>query len=692
MLTGPIRIAVDIGGTFTDLQILEEHSGRHAAFKTPTTPQDPSEGLMLGIQGAAEHYGFALGQVTSLMHGTTIATNAVLENKLPRGALVTTAGFKDVLEIGRHVRRDIYASVAEPRRLLVERALRFEVSERLGANGQVREPLDEHGARQLARRIAASGVETVAVCLLHAYANPDHELQLARILEQALGNVHISLSHAISPELREYERMSTTVLNALLMPVVTRYLERLRWRMREHEFAPAVYLMQSNGGVTTPEAAAEQPARLLLSGPSGGALAAQTLGERLGEPNLLAVDMGGTSYDVSVVHRGRTRLVNQGEVDGCPVRLPMVEIRTIGAGGGSIARADDTGRLHVGPRSAGAMPGPVAYGKGGHEPTVTDANVALGRIDPAYFLGGSMALDDDGARRAIAGRVAGPLGLDETQAAHGIVQVAVAHMAAATRLSLFEKGLDPKDFALLSFGGAGGLHAAEVAAELGVRRVIYPRDAGTLSAWGMLFCDVVHDCARSRLVRADASALGTVRELARVLLKEGTERLARDGVAEANRRFTLRADLRYTGQAYEITVDVGRLDPGEATWAETVTRFHEQHRLAYAHANPDEAPELVTLRLEARGRQDQPRATPVASLPTPEPKAKRRAYAGGAWLDVPVYERDTLGAGAMIEGPALVQEAYASVYLPQDWRLQAAASGDLIAGLKALNDEPGEET
>ena len=680
MFSGRLRITVDIGGTFTDLHVLEESSGRQVAFKTPTTPADPSEGLLCGIQGAAALHGFALSQVGTLIHGTTIATNAVLEHKLPAGALITTTGFRDVLEIGRHVRREVYASRAEARRLLVPRSRRFELAGRIGADGRELEPLDLGAVRELVERIAASGAETVAVCLLHAYANPRHEQALGDALAQALGHGFISLSHQVSPEIREFERSSTTVLNALLMPVVRRYLERLRARLREAGFSPTLYLVQSNAGVTSPEIAAEQPARLLLSGPSGGALAVQTLGQRLSERNLVGIDMGGTSFDVCVVHEGRAKLVSEGEVDGCPVRLPMVEIRTIGAGGGSIALAEAGGRLRVGPESAGAAPGPVCYARGGKAPTVTDANVALGRIDPDYFLGGAMPLDADAARSAVRTRIAQPLQLAEVEAAEGIVRVAVSHMAAAIRLSLFEKGLDPKDFALVSFGGAGGLHAAEVARELGTRRVVYPRDAGTLSAWGMLFCDVVHDVSRSRLLRLDAQALAEVQTLASQLMVEGRERLERDGIGEPAREYALWGELRYAGQASEIAVPFASATPDAGTLAEAVARFHELHEAAYAHSNTRDVPELVTLRVTATGRLPMPREPePGVSASAPSAKSMRRVHLDGAWREVAVYARDAIAPGTTLAGPAIIEEPYAVIVLPTGWSLNCTATGELVA-------------
>ena len=414
-----VRIAVDVGGTFTDFQILDEATGETFALKTPTTPDDPSEGLLAGLHAAADQHAFKLSEVSAILHGTTIATNAVLQRRLPKGALITTAGFEDVLEIGRHFRRDVYASKAEPRAILIPRAWRLGVKERVLATGVVETPLDKSAIIRMAEKLASGGIQCVAVCLLHAYVNPQHEVRIGKLLKEHTPSIDVSLSHEVSPEIREFERTSTTVLNALLMPVVRGYLKRLRERLSGAGIEAPVYLMQSNGGVMSPEMGALLPARLLLSGPSGGALAAETISQRLATSSLVAVDMGGTSYDVSIVSEGRTRRVAEGTVDGLPIRLPMIEIRTIGSGGGSIASIEASGRLRVGPESAGAKPGPVCYRRGGSEPTVTDANVVLGRIDPAFFLGGTIELDANAARAAILERIAKRLSISAEGGSRG---------------------------------------------------------------------------------------------------------------------------------------------------------------------------------------------------------------------------------------------------------------------------------
>jgi N-methylhydantoinase A len=672
-----IRIGVDIGGTFTDLQILDQASGALYSLKTPTTPDDPSIGLMTGIAAAARRFGFRLDEIGFLLHGTTIATNAVLERKLPRGALVATAGFEDVIEIGRHNRRDVYGLRPSPPPVLIPRDRRLGIAERIAASGAVELAPDEAAIAALVARLAALEAETVAIALINAFVNPAHEHRLRDAIAAALPGLPVAISSEISPEIREYERSSTTVLNALLMPVVRSYLRRLDDRMREEKFSPRLLLVQSNGGVCSAEIAGEQPVRLLLSGPSGGALAALRTAETLALQALVGIDMGGTSFDVSVVQGGRLTLITQGEVDRLPVRLPMVEIRTIGAGGGSIAAVDAGGRLTVGPRSAGAMPGPVCYGHGGDEPTVTDANLVLGRLDPDYFLGGAMALDLAAARAAIAARIAAPLGLAIEAAAAGVLTVTNTNLAAAIRLSLFEKGLDPREFALLSFGGAGGLHAIAVAEELGIGRVVFPRDAGTFSAYGILHSDIVHDFAQSRILPAGPESLPEVAAICAALREQGIRQCERDGIAAGDRVGALAVDMRYRGQAFELLVPWGDVAVDAASLADLVARFHALHEQRFSYANPRDAVEIVTLRLTVTGRLAQPRGHAAAEPAKTKIAQHRAAFLDGAWCDIPVHHRDALAA--TINGPALIEEPYTTVLLGEGWSATVESGGNLVA-------------
>ena len=676
----PVRVAIDIGGTFTDLQILDESTGVCLAHKVASVPADPSAGLIDGLRQASERFGFGFDQVSMLIHGTTIATNAVLERTLPRGALLTTRGFEDVLEIGRHMRHDIYASRAEPRGLLIPRSRRFGVDERMRADGGAERPVKADEIPALCDRLAALEIETVAIVCLNAHVNDAHERRVAELVHHALPDLPLSLSSEVSPEFREFERTSTTVLNALLMPVVSTYIRRLEDGLRELGLGAPIYLMQSNGGVATPEMAARQPARLLLSGPSGGAKAAEILADRLASPDLVAVDMGGTSYDVSLIQGGRARLVNEGNVDGLPVRLPMVEMRTIGAGGGSLAMVDDAGGLTVGPRSAGAEPGPACYGRGGTRPTVTDANCLLGRIDGEHFLGGAMRLESTAAGPAIDRHVGQPLGLSSEAAADGILRIAVAHMASAIRLSLFEKGLDPKDFALASFGGAGGLHACDTADELGIATVVFPRDPGTLSAWGMLWADVTHDLAKAALMPADDGADARLGGDLAALRAQGQARLDGDGIAPADRQLRLDLELRYPGQAYEIAVPL--TEPGGV--AAAVAAFHDRHEAQYSHADRQTTPEIVNIRLTAIGVLPKPGGAELGgAAAAPAAPGHRRVYLDDAWRQAPVYPRHDLTADGVLAGPLIVEDPHSTILIPAGWSLRLAAGGEIIASRAA---------
>jgi len=672
-----IRIGIDIGGTFTDLQILDERSFSLHSLKTPTTPQDPSIGLMTGIAEAAQRFGFALSDIRMLLHGTTIATNSVLERRLPRGVLVTTAGFEDVLEIGRHTRREIYALKPWNEPPLIPRDHRIGLAERMRADGSIETPLAPDAVSGLTAKLRGFGAEAVAICLLNAHVNPAHEKALAKELRAALPDIPICISSEISPEIREYERSSTTVLNALLMPVVGAYLGQLVARMDEAGLKARLLLVQSNGGVCSVDMAAFQPARLLLSGPSGGALATLRMAQALNRPNLLGVDMGGTSFDICVVQEGAVTQMTQGEIDRLPVRLPMIEIRTIGAGGGSIAAVDDAGRLRAGPRSAGSRPGPVCYGRGGTEPTVTDANVTLGLLDPRFFLGGAMALDRAGAEQAIAQKVGTPLGLTPAQAAEGILAVTNAGLASAARLSLFEKGLDPRAFSILSFGGAGGLHAIRVAEELGVPEVIFPADASTFSAFGILHSDIVHDVARSRVMPATAESLPRIAAALEQLRIQGQALLEADGVPEAERRFAISADMRYRGQAFELVVPWRGAAAEQPALEQLLEAFHLLHFKRFSYSNPEAPVELVALRLTATGLLPRAEARREPGAGADRSTAARDVWLSGTLRRVAVHQREQLRDA--VEGPALIEEEYTTVFVAEGWRCAPGPEGALIA-------------
>ncbi|WP_108483763.1 hydantoinase/oxoprolinase family protein [Oceaniglobus ichthyenteri] len=672
-----ITIAVDIGGTFTDLEFRDASTGAAHSLKSPTTPDDPARGLTDAIALAGARFGFTTADIGLILHGTTIATNAVLTRDLPPGALITTAGFEDVLEIGRHARSDIYALRGPDRTPLIPRRHRFGAPGRIGAAGEVVRDIDLPMLDAVIEQVATSGAQTTAICLLNAFANPAHEIAIRDRLLARCPDMAVSCSHQVSPEIREFERTATTVLNALLVPVIARYVTALRARLIEAEITAPVYLIQSNGGAIGLDAAVQAPVKLLLSGPSGGVLAAQKLAQMLDTPDVVGVDMGGTSYDVAVVAGGERTIVTQGEIDGLPVRVPMVEMHTIGAGGGSIAFVDPSGRLQVGPRSAGAVPGPVCYGRGGVEPTVTDVNLILGRLDAATFLGGRFALDLDGARAALRDRIETPLSLTPDHAAAGILAVVNAKLAASIKFSLFAKGLDPRDFALMSFGGAGGLHACEVADELGITQVIFPRDPSTFSAHGILSSDIQHDLSRTEILPLTPGSLPAINAIADSLRSQGGALLDADHLPDDKRVLNLTADLRYRGQAFELMVAVPDGAITDVTLTTLRERFEDQHRQRFSFDDPAEAVEIVTLRLIAIGILEQG-ARPAAYAPSETAAQNHRpVHMDGAWHVTPVHRQLALAVGETLSGPAIIEQEYTTLLLPAAWTLTMTVSGDM---------------
>src|SRR5262245_13675558 len=574
------RVGIDTGGTFTDFVLLDEETGAVQSAKVPSTPADPALAFVEGLAGLLVRARVAPAALTSVSHGTTVATNALLERKGARTGLLTTAGFRDVLEIRRHVRGPgrIYDLFFVPPAPLVERERRLEICERLDARGQVLVPLDLDAVREQIRALAAAGVEAIAVSFLHAYQNGAHEATLKALIEREHPGLLVSISSDISPEIREYERTSTTVINAYLQPVVARYVGALEARLLREGVQAPLRIMQSNGGVISASHAATRPVQLVASGPAGGAIGGMAVGQATGFTDVITLDVGGTSCDICLIEQ-MPRLTNLKEVDGNPIRVPTFDLHVIGAGGGSIAWIDDGGALRVGPRSAGAEPGPACYLRSGAEPTVTDANVVLGRLDPDYFLGGAMKLDPRAARAAIEARVASRFGLGVEAAAAGILRVVNATMAENIKVVSVKRGWDPRDFALVAFGGAGPTHASALMAELRVPAVLVPPVPGTLSALGLLATDVRHDFAATYLRRAvparghsdggaslrqpsahafvtpGETALGE--EIAAIyaqLEARGRAALGADGVEPGAVTLTRSADVRYAGQAYEVGV------------------------------------------------------------------------------------------------------------------------------------------
>jgi N-methylhydantoinase A len=648
------RLGVDVGGTFTDVVVIS--GGELITAKVPSTPADQSEGVVAGI-GAA---GFDAAEIAAFAHGMTVATNALLERRGARVALVTTEGFRDVLEIGRQNRPSLYDLTLDRPPALVPRDLRFTVRERMGPDGEL-EPLDEE---DLARAVAAvrdAGVEAVAVCLLFGFLHPEHEQRVGEALRTQLGGMHVSLSSEVLPEFREFERFATTTADAYLAPRLSAYLQRLAERAEEAGL-PAPLVMQSSGGVVDLAVASRRAAACVLSGPAGGVVGAAYAAAASGYEDVLTFDMGGTSTDVAPVVAGSAQTTTDSVVAGVPLKLPMVDVHTVSAGGGSIAWADAGGALRVGPESAGADPGPACYGAGGERATVTDANLFLGYLEDGARLGGEVVLRRELAETALE-RLGSELGLDPMQTALGIVRVANAEMTRALRVISVERGLDPRDFALVAFGGAGAMHACALADELQMRTLIVPKAAGVLSALGLAISDVRRDYVEALLcpldeVQADRLE-GAFDEL---------EQRARDDLEDPD--LARAADLRYRGQSFELTVDGGEAE-------RLAERFHERHEQRYGYRMDDEPLELVNVRLTATVHVEKPelREDPDRGEGA---TSRRRATFEGDWREVDVHDRTRMGAGAEVSGPAIVELPEATCVVAPGWSGRVDGAGSLV--------------
>jgi N-methylhydantoinase A/oxoprolinase/acetone carboxylase beta subunit len=650
-----MRIGVDTGGTFTDLVLLAPD--RLVVHKVRSTPDDPSRAILAGI---ADLTGLATG--VDVVHGSTVATNAVLERRGARVALIATAGFEDVLQIGRQTRRELYNIFVEARRPIVEPGMTWGLAERVSAEGDVLEALTDAEIERVAALVTAHGAEAVAVCLLHSYRSPEHERRVASRLAQ-LG-VAVSASHQILPEYREFERWSTTAVNAYVTPLMARYLGRLEERLAGSRLS----IMQSNGGSISAASARSRAVQTILSGPAAGAVGARAVAEAAGHPRVISFDMGGTSSDMCLID-GDLGLTTESSVGEFPVRLPVIDIHTVGAGGGSIAYIDSGGSLRVGPRSAGAEPGPICYGAG-TELTVTDANLLLGRLDPEYFLGGRMTLDIE-RTKAAARTFAARLGLSERTLAEGIVRVANANMERAIRVVSVQRGHDPRDFALLAFGGAGGMHACEIAQKLDIATVIAPRHAGVLSALGMLLADTVKDYSISVLRRTDQIEIDALAQQFAPLVEQASRDLAAEGFT-SHVVIEQWLDVRYVGQSYEIMVP---FRPGYRA------AFDQRHARLYGYADPQRPTEIATLRVKATGITEKPQL-PAAAIDGPivvAPAAMRPGYFNGRRASTAMYRWEDLPPGAVGDGPAVIAGGQATIVVPPGFRFRVDGFGNVLA-------------
>ena len=676
-MTRSRRVAIDIGGTFTDVVELSPASGELRFDKVPTTSASPTAGVMSAFAAVASD----LAEVTTFTHGTTLGLNALLTRTGARTAVIGTLGFRDVYLLGRTDRRTNYDITYRPPPALLERRDTFEVPERTRFDGAVHRPLDPAAARAVAASIAERGYESVAVAFLHSYANPGHELAMRDILAEAAPDVVVTLSHELSREYREYERTSTAVLDAYVKPLVRRYLQALEGELESARFQGRFLVTRSGGGAMTASSAREQPVSLILSGPAGGVIGAAAFAGLIGEPNLITIDMGGTSLDASLILGGEPVLYQGAEFEELPINTPSLYIHTIGAGGGSIAWLDEAGALQVGPQSAGADPGPASYGRGGTAATFTDAALAIGYLGPDTPLGGRLALDPALAIAALE-PLAAKLGLGVAELAHGIVRISTTKIMGAVRSITVEVGRDPKDFALLAFGGGGGLVAVDVAHELGIPTVIVPPGPGAFSAFGMLMADVQHDFSRTAvgpLAGLDAAGMEQVYD---EMTAEARKALAAEGFDEDRQALLRSIDVRYSGQEHTVTVAIpGNVADAAAVAASVERDFTELHERQYGHTMDDPI-EITTLRLRATGLIDKPELpllTPRGQG-TPAPDGTRPVYrpgqpGGAAYAR---YARDSLLAGDEIEGPAVISEHTATTVIHAGDRLRVGGHGELV--------------
>ncbi len=669
-----VRVGVEVGGTFTDW-VLTEGSRIVRVGKVLSTPAHPD----VGVMNALEEAGVGLDQLSALVHGSTIATNVVIERKGAVTALVTTSGFRDVLAIQRQAKQrlfDLFYKHPEP---LVPRHRVLEVTEKVAPDGSIRQPLALDGLLEtLDRLIREDGVQSVAVCLLHAYANPTHEEAVERALAERFPGLHVSLSSDVLPRFREYERTSTVVMSAYTKPVVDRYLGRLEQRLADGGFTGHLNIIQANGGSVPAPAIRRHAVKMILSGPAAGVVGATAIAADAGFGDIITFDMGGTSTDVCLVNGGEPKITTDYKIAGLPLALPMIDIATVGAGGGSIAAADRGGIMKVGPESAGADPGPACYGKGGTHFTVTDANVVLGLIRPHTFFGGRLHLELDAAQAAVR-RLATSLGMNPPEAAEGVRRLVNFTMAQAMRLVSIERGHDPRDYTIVAYGGGGPLHAAQLAEELGCAQVLVPYNPGIISAFGLLIADIQQDFLLTRISPADGATQPLLAEHFGEL--EGRARREFDsyGVpwSAVERRYFL--DMRYIGQAYELTMPVDEFASGQTSTAQLTSQFHEFHRQRYGHASSREGVEIVNFRLTALHRSTVQRASGVIEAPRRDVAVESAPVRlDGTTSPCGFYHRDTLPEGFRIQGPAVVEEATATTFVPKGWTGTVIANRNLI--------------
>jgi len=680
------RIAIDVGGTFTDLVAMDPRTGKIAAIiKMPSTPKNPEEGVIKALKQFFQQYGYS--KIKTVIHATTIATNSLLGQvglELPKVALITTKGFRDILEIGRQRRPRLYDFFASKPRVLVDRKYRFEVSERLNANGEIIEPLDENDVRKIIEKLKKEEVKSVAVSFLHSYLNPIHELRLRELLLTMLRDIYISLSCEVAPEHREYERTCTTVVNALLLPIIEKYFLRLEEGLEKLGVKTPILIMQSNGGVAAANVAAKLPVSVIESGPAAGVIAAAYYGKMMSIDNVLSFDMGGTTAKAGAVINGSPLITTEYEVggevhagrivkgSGYPVRYPFIDLAEVSAGGGSIIWVDEGGIIRVGPISAGADPGPACYGKGGKNPTLTDANLILGRLNQRYLLGGKMKVFRELSEKAFRDKISAEIGIDIEEAALGAIKIANNIMSKVLRIVTVERGLDPRDFVLVAFGGAGPMHACALAEDLEISKIIVPAYPGMFSAMGLLVTDFKHTFVHSVRRIVDKIDPAELENLFNELEAKGKELLRSEGVLDDRIVVRRTADMRYESQGYELSVTVNS-PINEDEIRELEKRFQEMHYLTYGYKVEEEAVEIVNVRVECTGLTEKPKLRIQECEKERNMKEamleNRAVYfeSEDQWLETPVYLKDKLKEGSVVSGPAIIEQYDSTIVVYPEW-------------------------
>ena len=684
------RIGVDIGGTFTDVALIDDASGAIGVAKVPTTPRNLAEGVLSALDIAMQRYGIAAVDVGLLSHATTVVTNAILEEKGARAALVATRGFRDVLELRRSARSDLYDLFQDAPATLIPRRRRFEITERVGADGAVVTPLAEGEIDGLIAELKAARVEAVAVSLLFSFLNPDHERRLGARLRAALPGVPVYLSSEVLPEIKEFERTSTTAVCAYVGPILASYLEKLE-RATRSKSLPSLYIMASNGGVLEAAEAVAMPAMAVESGPAAGVVAAALVARQTGR-NLLSFDMGGTTAKASLIRDGQYATTSDYEVGGGasgnrwmhgtghPIRVPVIDLAEVSAGGGSIAWVDRAGALRVGPKSAGAEPGPVCYGRGGTEPTVTDCNLLLGYLDKTSLLAGDLPIDSAAAEAAVARKLAEPLGVDVRKAAAGVIDIVNNAMAEALKIVSVQRGHDAREFTLAAFGGAGPLHAAALASELGIAEVLCPPIPGAFSALGLVGTDLKRDYVRTVYTTTATADPGTLQAAFAELEREGAAMLDRAGVAPERRRFERSIDARYERQSYELPIPVPAHAFSHAALSEIADAFHDRHRQTYGHDNRSEPVQLVSIRVAAIGTiPPLPIREKTAGAGIDAVKSQRQVwFRATGTVDAMVYHRGRMPAGLVAKGPVVIESLESTILVPPDWQAKMTDDGFVV--------------